>query len=207
MGYPVRKAKNIWGFVPFWEPNPKYIWGFVPMPRPQRPDLHPTIWIPDTSEQQRRAEEVVGPNFGATVYPRGRISPYVQMHDNFYEWIEFLRSEGETIDHEVLNYMIGHLNFADARRIGEIDERGLVPYRMQLPGCRVNLRQKEIAVGMNCSEERVRTAIKRMRRCEIIVNQGQGWYEFDAILFWKGKPTLRLAYIQVQQDQMRIEFV
>ena len=103
--------------------------------------------------------------------------------------------------------MLGQLQFADARPIGDADDRGLIPHRMHVPGCRVQLRQKEIAEQLGCSEERVRLAIKQMRICGIIVNDGHGWYEFDATFFWKGKEQFRLAYLSIQDDLKRIEFV
>lgn len=175
------------------------------MPRRPRPDLHPTIWVPDTADAQRRARDAVGSRFGVSVHERGRTVPYTRYIDAFHDWVRFLRSEGETIDHEVLNCMTGHLSFADARAQGSANEEGVILHILFMPGCRATITQRGIADELGCSEERVRLAIKQLKRCEIIVNTGKGWYEFDATFFWKGAESIRLAYVPVQSTFMRTE--
>lgn len=177
------------------------------MPRPIRPDLHPIILIPDTSDAQRRAREVVGSRLSVSVYEPGNTAPYIRGHASFYDWINFLRSEGEAIDHEILNYMVGRLPFANARSQGPANGKGLIPHILYMPGCRVEITQQEIADAVRCSEERVRLAIKQLKRCEIIVNTGKGWYEFDATFLWKGSEAVRLAYIPVQSALMYTEII
>lgn len=174
------------------------------MPRPIRPDLRPIILIPDTSDAQRRARNVVSPRLGVSVYQLGTTAPYIRWHASFYDWINFLRSEGETIDHEILNYMVGRVSFADARSQGPANDNGLVPHILFMPGCRVELTQQEIANELGCSTERVRLAIKQLEICGVIVNSGKGWYEFDANHVWKGKEDIRQAYIPVQNNFTRI---
>lgn len=175
------------------------------MPRPIRPDLRPTIWVPDTREAQQRARQAVGARYGVSVYEPGRTIPYVRRFDALPNWIRFLRSEGETIDHEVLNCMTGHLSFADARAQGFPNEAGMTPHILFESGCRATITQRDIADELGCSEERVRLAIKQLRRCDVIVNAGKGWYEFDATFFWKGAEAIRIAYVPVQSAFMRIE--
>lgn len=170
------------------------------MPRPIRPDLHPTIWVRDTSSERRRAREAVGsaPDLEVSVYQKRRIAPYVRYFGGFHNWIRFLRAEGETIDHEVLNCMVGHLRFPVTRAQGPADQNGLVPHTVFLPGCRVERTQQQIADELRCSVERVRLAIKKFELCGVIVNSGRGWYEFDANFFWIGADDIRVAYARVQ---------
>lgn len=175
------------------------------MPRPVRPDLHPTIWIPDTADAQRRAREAVGSRYNVSVYEPNRTVPYIRWFAALDSWIRFLRSEGETIDHEVLHCMVGHLRFADARSHGRANEDGFVPHILYVPGCRIERTQQEIADELGCSVERVRLAMKKLRLCGIIVNSGKGWYEFDAGYVWKGGEDIRLAYAPVQAELTRIE--
>lgn len=174
------------------------------MPRQQRTDLQPIIYLPDTGEASRRANEAVGGGFRAFVYPDGgRGIRFRKHYDSFDAWINFLRGEGETIDHEVMDFMLAHLSFADARpRPDEQpDEAGRIPYTLFKPGCRVEMTQEEIAKGLGCSSEKVRVAIKQMKSCFIIVNWGKGWYEFDAGFVWMGNEQVRLAYQNVQEKR------
>lgn len=174
------------------------------MPRPLRPDLRPVILMPDISEQQHRARSVVDSRYNVAVYESGDHAPFVKRYDAFDHWIRFLRGEGETVDHEIINCMLGRLAFADAREAGPPREDGLIPYTLFVPGCRVQMRQRDIADELGCSTERVRLAIKRLKICEIIVTSGNGWYEFDAHYFWKGNEQMRRAYLPIQAEFIRI---
>lgn len=177
------------------------------MSRKIRPDLRPTIWVPDTTDAQRRARQAVGARYGVSVFEPGRTIPYARCFDALHGWIRFLRSEGETIDHEILTCMSGHLRFADARPQAPANEEGMIPYILFMPVCRVEKTQRNIADELGCSEERVRLAIKQLRRCGIIVNAGKGWYEFDATFFWKGIESIRLAYAPLQLERSHIEII
>ena len=50
-----------------------------------------------------------------------------------------------------------------------------------------------------CSRQHVNSQIKEMKRYRLIVNQGHGWYEFAAILCWRGYLEIQAAYRQQQR--------
>jgi hypothetical protein len=165
----------------------------IDMPRPQRTDLHPTIYLEDISEQQKLARQAVGQDYRVKVFKAGQHKPYIRRYAEFDEWLKFLRNEGEKIDHEVLDCMLGHLEFADARKQTDCADEILIPYTLFMPGCRVKLKQEDIAREIGCSVEKVRIAIKQMKKCLIIVNCGKGWYDLNPDFFWKGEEVVRVA--------------
>lgn len=202
IGYTVRKTKNIWGYVPFWEPNPKYIWGFVPMPRPQRPDRQPTIYMRDVSTSTQLARQAVEDDLEVIVHERGEPQYYYRTYNKFHYLLRALREYRENINFSVLFVLIENIEMASVRPMdAPPDANGRSPFRLVQPGCRANLRQRDIADELKCSIETVRTAIKKLRECEIIVNWGHGWFELDADFFWKGSEAVRRAYTTVQRKR------
>lgn len=169
------------------------------MPRPIRPDLRPTILLPDMRTPRSRAMAAVGSNVGVSVYPKGQIRPHHKTYTSFHDHLDVLREWDVRIDHEVLTRMLAYLDFADARAIGEPNENGLVPHIVHVPGCRIALTQQKIAEKIGCSEERVRKAIKIFKETYIIMNSGNGWYDFSADFFWKGKEEIRIPYKTYQE--------
>lgn len=158
---------------------------------------------------RRRAQEAVGSRVGVSVFPKGQIAPHHKTYASFGEHLNVLNDWDVRPDHEVLSYMLSYLDFADARANGEPNENGLIPHTVFIPGCRVNITQKLLAKRMRCSEERIRRAIKLFKETYIIINSGNGWYDFSADFFWKGKEEIRLPYKRYQEDGLFeiIEFV
>ena len=58
--------------------------------------------------------------------------------------------------------------------------------------------QEEIAQQLGCSRQHVNEQIRKMKEHGLIVNQGHGWYEFAAILCWRGDLDVQAAYRRQQ---------
>lgn len=179
------------------------------MPRPQRKDLEPSIYMKDFSAITSKAKEAVREHpVSVSVHQRGRPIYYMRSYAAYEAWLDFLRGEEEKIDFEILTYMSNNIDLADTRLENlPPNDDGLSLYRLVRVGCRVRVKQSEIADALSCSVERVRLAIKQLKRCMIIVNSGNGWYEFDANFFWKGAESARVAYLDFQLDMQYFDVV
>ncbi len=72
-------------------------------------------------------------------------------------------------------------------------------YTLRTVGCRVYLTQDEIAQRYGRSRQHVIEHIKKMKLHGLIVNQGRGWYEFNAYLCWRGDFQIQKAYRERQR--------
>lgn len=177
------------------------------MPRPVRQDLHPTIYMRDTSTSKRLAERVVEDDLGVSVFVKRSTEYYYYTYKEFIDLqLAFIEFEEKSVPYDVLFFLLGNMEIADARRLDlPYNEHGEAPFRVVTPGCRVLLTQEEISDRLNCSQEKVRQAIKKLKELFIIVNSGNGWYELNAQLFWRGPEAFRQAYILVQREISKIE--
>lgn len=108
------------------------------------------------------------------------------------------------IDEGLLSFMMRHCDLADARAVrdenGEpVHQNGQYLHRLVRVGCRLRMTQHEIAARYCKSRQHVNHQIAALREQYFIVNQAQGWYEFDAHLCWCGNLGLCAAYRQVQR--------
>ena len=116
--------------------------------------------------------------------------------------------------------MMAH--FRNAKATPELDkfgkpliENGRYLFRLRIVGCRVYMNYEQIAAAYNTSVSTVERHVAIMIEEELIVNKccgyGKGkqssWYEFDAMLGWRGDSTWRDAYILVQSSQSPLTIV
>ena len=177
------------------------------MPRRPRPDLQPEILLPDTREALRRANEAVGIEYNV---PRVRRRGERPINDGFLVIMdakqrrlrEIKLSDGK-LDEGLVAFMMESCTLASVTRVldenGEQQVRdGCLVFRLTRVGCRTYLTQEEIANWRRCSRQHVNEQIGKMKLHGLIVNQGHGWYEFDANLCWCGNLDIQAAYRQQQ---------
>jgi hypothetical protein len=58
--------------------------------------------------------------------------------------------------------------------------------------------QEEIGRQHGRSRQHVNEQIGQMKKFGLIVNKGEGWYEFDARLCWRGDFKIQKAYREIQ---------
>ena len=180
------------------------------MPRQARPDLQPIIYMRDVSTSKRLAQQVIETDLHVNVYVQRNGIYYYRVYSKFSDWISYLKEEGyyRGLPYEVLYFLLNNMEMARTRPADlPYNSIGEAPFRVIAPGCRVNMTQEEISNGLECSMEKVRTAIKSLREFMIIVNSGHGWYELDAEFFWKGSEDIRNGYISIQNDFQRITII
>jgi hypothetical protein len=177
------------------------------MPRSRRPDLTPEILLPDVRQQERQANEAIGNQHRAKVRPvdyRPISDGWTTIFDRTHEHLDFVRRNGVRIDHGLVFLMMRRLAKAQSSPVmdnaGEplVRERCIV-HTLRRVGCRVYKTQNELATMYGCSRQKVNAQIKMMRKHGLIVNQGNGWYEFDANLCWRGDFRIQKAYREQQR--------
>ena len=178
------------------------------MPRPPRDDLEPEILLSDKIEQQRLATGVIDRDrFGVQVYDRNQAigrERRIYIFDAFENRLQQCRINGITLDEGLLSFMMRQCVLADVRvkknSSGDpIMQNGLIVHRLVRVGCRMMMTQNQIADHLGLSRQTVNRQIGIFRDWYFIVNQGQGWYEFDATLCWRGNLSLCAAYREVQR--------
>jgi len=188
------------------------------MPRRPRPDIRPEIRLPDTQPQQRRVNDLVtqqiGPNYSARLR-RADEQPindgWVTIFDEFRRRMDRLRQDKVHIDMDLMFFLIERCDkalFAPRMRDGApVIEGGFRIGTLSRIGSRVCMTQKQIAEAFGCTESHVNKHINLMKQHDLIVNWGHGWYEFAAVLCWKGGFDLQAAYRDVQpsHSSMTIE--
>jgi biotin operon repressor len=177
------------------------------MPRPQRRDVEPEILLPDVREQERIANDAIDDDHRAKVRPvdyRPVIDGWTNIFDRTDEMLKFVRRRGVKLDEGLVSFMMRHC--ARAAVIPVLDQQrqpvtrdGCIVYVLRTVGCRVYLTQDEIAQRYGRSRQHVIENIKTMKLYGLIVNQGQGWYEFDARLCWRGDFQIQKAYREQQR--------
>lgn len=178
------------------------------MPRRIRPDLEPEISLPDTGEQQHLASSVIDQeNYNAIVYAKnssiGR-EPRMYIFNTLEERLQDCRGHKEGIDEGLLFMMINLCDLVDKRL--QRDSNGdpiikddQIVHRLVRVGCRARITQEELSQRYGTSRQYVNEQIKKFKENYLIVNQGKGWYEFDARLCWRGDLGTCDAYRQIQK--------
>ena len=76
----------------------------------------------------------------------------------------------------------------------QVVKDGQLVYRLIRVGCRIYMTQMQIALRYGCSRQHVCNQIRQMKEHGLIVNSGNGWYEFAAVLCWRGDLDVQAAY-------------
>ena len=177
------------------------------MPRRPRPDLQPEILLPDTREALRRANEAAGTGYNV---PRVRRVGEKPINDGFLvimnakqRWLREIKRSGGKLDEGLVAFMMENCAIARAGPVRDengdhVVRDGYLVFRLTQVGCRIYMNQEGIAEQYGCSRQHVNEQIGRMKHHGLIVNQGHGWYEFDANLCWRGNLDIQAAYRQQQ---------
>jgi hypothetical protein len=186
------------------------------MPRQPRDDFEPRILLPDTSAEQRLARDAIDDvRYNTLVYdktqPIGR-EGRMTIFDAFNDRLQELRDMGIKLEEGLLNFMIQQCVLADSRIARDshgnaIAKGELFEHRLVSVGCRMHMTQVQIANQYGLDRTTVGKHIKMYRDWYFIVNSGQGWYEFDAALCWRGDIARCAAYREVQIVRDGITFV
>ena len=178
------------------------------MPRRRRPDLSPEILLRDDRYQRLQANQAVDDGW---YVPRVRRDGDKPINDGFIPImntkqlrLRAIKRCGGKLDEGLVAYMME--NCAQAQVVPVFNANGLreirdgfLVYRLARVGCRLYMTQAQIAHEYGCSRQNVNSQIKEMKRYRLIVNQGHGWYEFAAILCWRGYLEIQAAYRQQQR--------
>jgi hypothetical protein len=179
------------------------------MPRQPRNDLEPRVFLRDTSEQTGLARDAIdGDNFQVLVFDRAQSIGRERRVYIFHALNRVLtqyRNQGIKLDEGLLSFMMHNCELVDIRvetdaQRNPIREGGSVLYRLVRVGCRLYMTQQEVADQYMVSRDKVIKQIALYRECYLILNSGQGWYEFDASLCWSGNLGICAAYQVVQQE-------
>ena len=180
------------------------------MPRNPRDDLEPEILLSDTNEQQRLATGVIDrDHFRVQVYDRNQAigrERRTYFFDAFDHRLQQCRDDGIKLDEGLLSFMMRQCELADVRVMrgpsgDPIVQDRLIVHRLVHVGCRMRMTQDHIANSFGLSRQTVNRRIGVFRDWYFIVNQGHGWYEFDATLCWRGNLAICAAYREVQRVQ------
>ncbi len=176
------------------------------MPRPRRHDLEPEILVPDTSAQERRANEAIDENFSAKVRRRGE-SPiqdrWMIATDELERQLAHHRRAGTSIPAAFLWFLVMRCDSAhaapklDANREPEIRDGHRV-LNLRRIGCRVRMTEKQMAEDFCASQSTIERHVRKLKALGFIVNGGHGWVELDAALCWRGDLNLLAAYRNIQ---------
>ena len=176
------------------------------MPRIQRPDVQPEILLPDVRLPERQANDAIGSGYRAKVRPVGYrlvVDGWTNIFDRTEEATKSIRLNGGSIDEGLVFFMMRHCAKAAASPVTDGNNQlmirdGFILHRLLRVGCRIYMTQEEIGRQYGCSRQHVNEQIGQMKKYGLIVNKGEGWYEFDARLCWRGDFKLQKAYREIQ---------
>jgi dUTPase len=176
------------------------------MPRRQRQDYQPEILLPDVREQERRANDAIGNEYRAKVRPvdcRLVVDGWTNTFNRTEEAFQSIRRSGDYIDEGLVSFMMRHCAMAASSPIRDEHNQlvlrdGFIVHRLRRVGCRIYMTQEEIGRQYGRSRQHVNEQISQMKKYGLIVNKGEGWYEFDARLCWRGDFKIQKAYREIQ---------
>ena len=167
------------------------------MPRRRRQDVQPEILLPDVREPERQANDAIGDAYRAKVRPvdyRPVVDGWTNIFNRTEETFEFIRRNDGNIDEGLVFFMMRHCAMASASPVRD----GFIVHRLRRVGCRIYMTQEEIGSQYGRSRQHVNEQIGQMKKYGLIVNKGEGWYEFDAHLCWRGDFKIQKAYREIQ---------
>ncbi len=176
------------------------------MPRRQRHDLRPEILLPDVRQQERQANRAIDDLHLAKVRRRGEhpvTDGWTNIFDRTIEILRSIRCKETSVDLGLALFMMLNCSKAIVAPITDehnepVTRDGCIVYRLLSVGCRINMTQEEIAERYAFTRTHVNRQIMLMKKHGLIVNQGRGWYEFDANLCWRGDFKIQKAYREIQ---------
>jgi hypothetical protein len=176
------------------------------MPRRQRQDVQPEILLPDVRDPERRANDAIGDRYRAKVRPTGQrliVDSWTNIFDRTEEVFKSIRTSGEYIDEGLVGFMMQHCAKAAASIVRDENNQpmlrdGFIVHRLRRVGCRIYMTQEEIGLQYRRSRQHVNEQVSLMKQHGLIVNQGEGWYEFDSYLCWRGDFKIQKAYREIQ---------
>lgn len=186
------------------------------MARPPRPDKRPRFGLPDTREVQRRVNDTLDDGYRAKVRQGGNPAgdTFVCVLDEKERWLSIIRNKRFPVrknkficlDEGLFSFLLSSVKHARATPVYTSDGTYLIEGRniiheMSVVGCRVEMTQKQVADAYGCSRSYVADQLWLFRHLLLIVNWGDGWWEFDASLVWRGDLEFLRAYREVQPMQ------
>ena len=178
------------------------------MPRPRRRDVEPEILLRDDREQRQLANDAVAEIWYVNKVRRRGDQPvkdgFMLNMDEKQRQLRAAKRNGAKLDEGLVAFMME--NCAQAHVAPILDENGdkLVRdgfrvCRLVRVGCRVYMTQEQIADLYGCRRQHVNEQISMMNQYGLIVNKGLGWYEFAAVLCWRGDLDIQASYREQQR--------
>lgn len=176
------------------------------MPRRFRHDVQPEILLPDVREPERQANDAIADAYRAKVSPadyRLVVDSWTNIFDRTEEMLKFIRRNGVPIDEGLVFFMMRHCAKAAASPVRDGNNQpvlrdGFIVHRLRRVGCRIYMTQETIGRLYGRTRQHINQQISLMKKYGLIVNQGEGWYEFDARLCWRGDFKIQKAYREIQ---------
>ncbi len=178
------------------------------MPRRQRRDVEPEIMLPDDRQQRQKANDAVDAGWKVPKVRRDGEFPikdgFIPIMNEKQRQLRRIKQNGGKLDEGLVAFMMEScakttkVSVLDGNRIQVIKDGQLV-FRLTSVGCRIYMTQVEIALQYGCSRQHVSRQISQMKEHGLIVNSGNGWYEFAATLCWRGDLDVQSAYRNQQK--------
>lgn len=177
------------------------------MPSRGRQDIRPEILLPDVRDQERRANAAIDNRHRAKVRHvdhRPVTDGWTNIFDRTDEILSFIRRNRGNVDEALVFFMMRNCEKASASPVKDANNEplvreGKIVHRLMRVGCRVYMTQEQIADKFGNERTTINGKIGEMRKHGLIVNQGHGWYEFDANLCWRGDFNIQKAYREIQR--------
>ena len=178
------------------------------MPRPRHPDAEPEILLLDDREKRRLANGAVGTGWSVPRVRRDGEFPikdgFTPIMDEKQRQLRWIKNNGGKLDEGLVAFMME--NCAKSLKAPVLDRNrnqvlrdGYLVFRLTRVGCRIYMTQAQIAQLYRCSRQHVSNQIRQMKEHGLIVNCRNGWYEFAAILCWRGDLDVQAAYRNQQR--------
>lgn len=180
------------------------------MARAKKEDFRVPITIPDVRRDQLRANEAISAHRKATVYDTTRknmFGGYVMVSLEYQKLLQEItrecRKNHVRFSLPVACALPSLVDIASKRDLKDDDglpvtKDGFQHAIMTNSGARVWHTQDEVAELLMTTRASVSATIGVLKKYGIIRDWGEGWFEFDCRLVWRGKIDLRLAYEEVQ---------
>lgn len=177
------------------------------MPRRERTDLKPEVWMPDFDDEQQNIKRYLKRGQRALVYsddPAAMHYIFEFAHVDANYWIELLsgHSQKQSINSNIFIFLISKLRASKVEPVRNSDQsfstkNGMKKMRLETLGCRSYFGSEEqLAQELDLHRSTIIKQFRLMREAGIITNQGHGWVDLNADLVWKGSHAHQLAYVQ-----------
>lgn len=188
------------------------------MPRRERPDLKPEIWMHDYDDDQQNIKRYLKQGRRASVYsddPAAMHYIFEFAHIDAKYWIELISaaSPGTPINSDIFIFLVSKLRPSKVEPVRNSDlsfstKNGMKKMRLEILGCRSYFySEQQLAYELGLHRSTISRQFAIMREAGIITNQGHGWVDLNADLVWKGSHAHQMAYVEQypQPDTISIE--